>query len=78
MKELIAKLPMLTAPEENEELVIYLAASKVAVSAVIMKEREANQMSIYFVSRALQGPKVNYTSMEKLVLALVHASKRLR
>ncbi|GKC00897.1 reverse transcriptase domain-containing protein [Tanacetum coccineum] len=25
--------------------------------------------------RALRGPKVNYTSMEKLVLALVHASK---
>ncbi|GJT23338.1 reverse transcriptase domain-containing protein [Tanacetum coccineum] len=27
---------------------------------------------------ALRGPKVNYTSMEKLVLALVHASKRLK
>ncbi|GJW25875.1 reverse transcriptase domain-containing protein [Tanacetum coccineum] len=28
MKEHIAKLPMLTAPEEQEELIIYLAASK--------------------------------------------------
>nr|GEY53915.1 reverse transcriptase domain-containing protein [Tanacetum cinerariifolium] len=27
---------------------------------------------------ALRGPKLNYTSMEKLVLALVHASKRLK
>ncbi|GKA93322.1 reverse transcriptase domain-containing protein [Tanacetum coccineum] len=78
MKELIAKLPMLTAPEEKEELVIYLAASKEAVSVVLMTEREAKQMPIYFVSRALRGPEVNYTSMEKLVLALVHASKRLR
>ncbi|GJV72356.1 reverse transcriptase domain-containing protein [Tanacetum coccineum] len=33
MKEHIAKLPMLTAPEEQEELIIYLAASKEAVSA---------------------------------------------
>ncbi|GKE39283.1 reverse transcriptase domain-containing protein, partial [Tanacetum coccineum] len=64
--------------QEKEELVIYLAASKEAVSAVLMTEREAKQMSIYFVSRALRGPEVNYTSMEKLVLALVHASKRLR
>ncbi|GJS29039.1 reverse transcriptase domain-containing protein [Tanacetum coccineum] len=32
MKEHIAKLPMLTAPEEQEELIIYLAASKEAVS----------------------------------------------
>ncbi|GKA45367.1 reverse transcriptase domain-containing protein [Tanacetum coccineum] len=78
MKELIAKLPMLIAPEEKEELIIYLAESKEAVSAVLMMEREAKQMPIYFVSRALRGPEVNYTSMEKLVLALVHASKRLR
>ncbi|GJU60443.1 reverse transcriptase domain-containing protein [Tanacetum coccineum] len=78
MKEHIAKLPMLTALEEQEELIVYLAASKEAVSAVLMTEREARQMPIYFVSRALRGPKINYTAMEKLVLALVHASKRLR
>ncbi|GJU89645.1 reverse transcriptase domain-containing protein [Tanacetum coccineum] len=78
MKEHIAKLAMLTDPEEQEELIVYLAASKEAVSVVLMTEREARQMPIYFVSRALRGPEVNYTSMEKLVLALVHASKRLR
>ncbi|GJX60221.1 reverse transcriptase domain-containing protein [Tanacetum coccineum] len=78
MKQLIAELPMLTAPMEKEELIVYLAAAKETVSAVLMTEREAKQMPIYFVSRALRGPEVNYTSMEKLVLALVHASKRLK
>ncbi|GJY92128.1 reverse transcriptase domain-containing protein [Tanacetum coccineum] len=78
MKRLIAKLSMLTAPEEKEELIVYLAAAKEAVSAVLVTEREAKQMPIYFVSRALRGTEVNYTSMEKLVLALVHASKRLK
>ncbi|GJT86396.1 reverse transcriptase domain-containing protein [Tanacetum coccineum] len=78
MKEHIAKLPMLTAPKEQEELIVYLAASKEAISDVLMTEREARQMPIYFVSRALRGTKVNYTSMEKLVLALVHARKRIR
>ncbi|GJV06972.1 reverse transcriptase domain-containing protein [Tanacetum coccineum] len=78
MKQLIAKLPMLTAPMEKEELIVYLAAAKETVSAVLMTEREAKQMPIYFVSRALRGPELNYTSMEKLVLALVHASKRLK
>ncbi|GKE38119.1 reverse transcriptase domain-containing protein [Tanacetum coccineum] len=43
-----------------------------------MTEREAKQMPIYFVSRAIRVPELNYTSMEKLVLALVHASKRLK
>ncbi|GJW84373.1 reverse transcriptase domain-containing protein [Tanacetum coccineum] len=78
MKQLIAELPMLTVPMEKEELIVYLAAAKETVSAVLMTEREAKQMPIYFVSRALRGPEINYTSMEKLVQALLHASKRLR
>ncbi|GJR36889.1 reverse transcriptase domain-containing protein [Tanacetum coccineum] len=78
MKQLIAELPMLVAPTEKEELIVYLAAAKETVSAVLMTEREAKQMPIYFVSRALRGPEINYKSMEKLVLALVHASKRLK
>nr|GEX63999.1 reverse transcriptase domain-containing protein [Tanacetum cinerariifolium] len=77
MKQLIAELPILTAPKEKEELIIYLAAAKEAVSVVLMTTREAKKMSIYFISRALRGPKVNHTSMEKLVLALVDASKCL-
>ncbi|GKA98537.1 reverse transcriptase domain-containing protein, partial [Tanacetum coccineum] len=78
LKQLIAEVPMLTAPMEIEELIVYLAAAKETVSAVMMTEREAKQMPIYFVSKALRGPEINYTSMEKLVLALVHASKRLK
>ncbi|GJX63005.1 reverse transcriptase domain-containing protein [Tanacetum coccineum] len=78
MKQLIDELPMLTSPMEKEELIVYLAATKETVSAVLMMKREAKQMPIYFVSRALRGLKLNYTSMEKLVLALVHASKRLK
>ncbi|GKF62536.1 reverse transcriptase domain-containing protein [Tanacetum coccineum] len=69
---------MLTALMEKEELILYLAAAKETVSVVLLTEREAKQMSIYFVSRALRGLKINYTSIEKLVLALVHASKRLK
>nr|GEX24790.1 reverse transcriptase domain-containing protein [Tanacetum cinerariifolium] len=73
MKQLIAELSMLVAPMEKDELIIYLAAAKETVSVVLMMEREAQQIPIYFVSGALRGPKINYTSMEKLVLALVHA-----
>ncbi|GJT93622.1 reverse transcriptase domain-containing protein [Tanacetum coccineum] len=63
---------------KEETLIVYLAALRGAVSAVTNDEREAKQMPLYFVSRALRGPEVNYTAIEKLVLALVHASKRLR
>nr|GEU92672.1 retrotransposon protein, putative, unclassified [Tanacetum cinerariifolium] len=70
MKKLIAELPMLTSPEEKEEVIIYLAATKEAISVVLMMKREEKQTSVYFISRALQGPKINYTPMEKLILPL--------
>ncbi|GKA59188.1 reverse transcriptase domain-containing protein [Tanacetum coccineum] len=55
MKKLIAELPMLTAPKEKEELIIYLAAAKEAISAVLMTEREGKQIPVYFVSRYPTG-----------------------
>ncbi|GKB94278.1 reverse transcriptase domain-containing protein [Tanacetum coccineum] len=51
MKKLIAELPMLTEPMEKDELIFYLSAAKEAMSAVLMTEREAKQMRIYFVSQ---------------------------
>ncbi|GKA61055.1 reverse transcriptase domain-containing protein [Tanacetum coccineum] len=71
MKKLIAELPTLTTPKEKEELIVYLAAAKETVSAILMTERETKQMPIYFVSHALQSPEINYTPIEKLVLDLV-------
>nr|GEY43446.1 reverse transcriptase domain-containing protein [Tanacetum cinerariifolium] len=70
MKQFIAELPMLTAPREKEELIMYLAAAKEAISAVLMTERDGKQVPIYFVSRALQGLEIKHTSMKKLILAL--------
>ncbi|GJU40674.1 reverse transcriptase domain-containing protein [Tanacetum coccineum] len=58
MKIFIAELPVLTAPKEKEELIIYLAAAKEAISAILMTKRDGKQMPIYFVSRALQGPEL--------------------
>nr|GEU44023.1 hypothetical protein [Tanacetum cinerariifolium] len=71
MKQSIAELPMLTAPKEKEELIMYLAAAKEAISTVLMTERDGKQVPVYFVSCILQGPEINYTTMEKLILALV-------
>ncbi|GJR50997.1 reverse transcriptase domain-containing protein [Tanacetum coccineum] len=77
MKQCIAELPMLTAPKPKE-LIMYLCLAMEAVSAVLLIERDSQRMPIYFVSRALQASEINCISMEKLVLALVHALMRLR
>ncbi|GJZ97021.1 reverse transcriptase domain-containing protein [Tanacetum coccineum] len=78
LKQHLSELPLLVAPKPKEELIVYLSASHGAISAVLMTERGTVQTPVYFVSRALQGPELNYTPMEKLVLSLVFAAKRLR
>nr|GEW31614.1 reverse transcriptase domain-containing protein [Tanacetum cinerariifolium] len=78
LKQHLSELPLLVAPKPQEELIIYLSATYGAISAVLMAERGMDQMPIYFISCALQGPELNYSPMEKLVLSLVFAAKRLR
>ncbi|GKA80364.1 reverse transcriptase domain-containing protein [Tanacetum coccineum] len=78
LKQHMSELPLLVAPKPKEELIIYLSASYGAVSAVLMTERSTVQTPVYFISRALQGPELNYTLMEKLVLSLVFVAKRLQ
>nr|GFA39795.1 reverse transcriptase domain-containing protein [Tanacetum cinerariifolium] len=78
LKQHLSELPLLVAPKPQEELIMYLSATYGAVSAVLMTEWGTTQTPIYFISRALQGPELNYSPMEKLVLSLVFAAKRLR
>nr|GEX79949.1 reverse transcriptase domain-containing protein [Tanacetum cinerariifolium] len=61
-----------------EELIMYLSATYGAISSVLMTERGTAQMPIYFISRALQGLKLNNSPMEKLVLSLIFTAKRLQ
>ncbi|GKA96283.1 reverse transcriptase domain-containing protein [Tanacetum coccineum] len=78
MKKFIETLPMLTALIHGEVLMMYLTASTESISAALFARREEGQVPIYFVSRVLLGAKFNYPALEKLILAMVHAARRLR
>nr|GFA05226.1 reverse transcriptase domain-containing protein [Tanacetum cinerariifolium] len=78
LKQHLSALPLLATPKPQEELIIYLSATHGAISAVLLTERGMAQTPVYFISRALQGPELNYSPMEKLVLSLVFAAKWLR
>ncbi|PWA41545.1 hypothetical protein CTI12_AA552950 [Artemisia annua] len=49
-----------------------------STTSILLAERRKVQIPIYFASRDLQGAEQNYTESEILILALVHASRRLR
>ncbi|XP_022004349.1 uncharacterized protein LOC110901896 [Helianthus annuus] len=78
MKDCLIKLSTLTAPIKGEPLVLYLSASDRAVGAVLLVDRQGVQTPVYYVSRTLTDPETRYAIMEKLVLALIRASRRLR
>nr|GEZ67499.1 reverse transcriptase domain-containing protein [Tanacetum cinerariifolium] len=52
--------------------------TKGGVDCIHVRVRGMVQMLFYFISHALQGPEMNYTPMEKLVLSLVFTAKRLK
>ncbi|GJS87745.1 reverse transcriptase domain-containing protein [Tanacetum coccineum] len=56
---------------------MHLAASAESISVVLLTERKERQVPIYFVRRVLQGAEFNYSALEKLILALVYATRRL-
>ncbi|XP_027156196.1 uncharacterized protein LOC113756920 [Coffea eugenioides] len=77
LKQYLHHLPTLASPRPEEKLYLYLSAADEAVSAVLIRD-EGTQVPVYYVSRALRGPETRYTQVEKLVLGLVHAARRLK
>lgn len=62
----------------REIFYVYLAVFEDLLSAVLLKEDIGIQHPIYFVSKMLRGVEKHYLNVKKLVLALVHESRRLR
>ncbi|XP_015931939.1 uncharacterized protein LOC107458253 [Arachis duranensis] len=77
-KEILATPPVLRKPKAGEPLYLYLAITGEALAAILVREEGKTQQPVYFVSRALQGAEVKYSKLEKLALALLTSSHRLR
>ncbi|XP_028124872.1 uncharacterized protein LOC114321845 [Camellia sinensis] len=78
LKQCMANPPLLSQALSGEILFLYLAVSKTAVSAALIREDSSVQRPVYYISRALKGVEQNYPLLEKMALALVIASRRLR
>ncbi|KAJ9566694.1 hypothetical protein OSB04_002660 [Centaurea solstitialis] len=78
LKQYMTSPPLLTKPVEGEILQLYLAVSKNATSAVLVREEDQQQRPIYYVSKSFLDAETRYTSTEKLLLGLMTAAKKLR
>ncbi|XP_015943909.1 uncharacterized protein LOC107469032 [Arachis duranensis] len=77
-KEILATPPVLGKPKSGEPLYLYLAITGEALAAVLVREEGRAQQPVYFMSRALQGAELRYSKLEKLALALLTFSQRLK
>ena len=78
LKTYLSSPPILVSPVEGELLTLYLAVSDFSTSAVLVRDKERVQDPVYYCSRALRGAEERYPRMEKLILALVTAARKLR
>ena len=76
LKKYLVWAPILSALELGENLFMYLFVSEHAVGAVLMRDQSILQ-SVYYISKTLVNIETRYLPLEKLVLALVHATRKL-
>ena len=67
----------MSSPEVDEVLFAYLAVASHAVSFVLIREDSGIQRPVYYVSESLHRTEVWYLSLEKAILAVVHATRKL-
>jgi hypothetical protein len=82
LKQYLIQLTTLTPPSSEAPLLLYVATSSAVVSAALVQEKQEEQtkkqVRIYFVSKVLSPSKRNYTKMEKVLYAVLMASRKLR
>ena len=61
-----------------ESIYLYLAISETEVNAALIKEEGRKQLPVYYVNQAFQWAEFMYPRIEKIVFALIVASRKLR
>jgi hypothetical protein len=84
LKATLARAPILTPPQDDEPLYLYVAATTQVVSAVIVVERTEEghalpvQQPVYYINEVLSETKARYPQIQKLLYAVVLARRKLR
>ena len=78
LKTYLSSPPILVSPIEGELLTLYLVVSDFSTSTVLVRDKERVHYPVYYCSRALRRAEERYPRMEKLILALVTAARKLR
>ena len=67
----------MSSPAVDEVLYAYIAVALHAVSLVLIRDDNGLQRSVYYVSKSQHETEVRYSPLEKAILAVVYASRKL-
>ena len=67
----------MSSPKMDEVLFAYITITPHAVSLILIQVDSGIQRSVYYISRSLHEAKVQYLPLEKAILAIVHATRKL-
>ena len=67
----------MSKPEEDEVFFAYIAVALHAVSLVLVRDEDGVQRLVYYVSKSLHEAEVLYLPLERVILAVVHATQKL-
>ena len=74
LKEYLSRPPIMSSLEVDEVLFAHFAVASHAVSFVLIRVDSGIQQPVYYVNNSLYKAKVCYLSLEKAILAVVHAT----
>ena len=69
--------PILSKPNKEEVLYAYLAVMDYAVSFILVRNEDGIQRPVYYINKSLQEAETRYLSLEKAVLAIAYATRKL-
>jgi len=78
IKQALIYAPLLSPPDYSKDFILYLVASDSTIGVVLVQEDDVSQEHvIYYLSRSFTGPKLKYSHVEKLAVAVVFAVQRI-
>ena len=77
LKEYLSRPPIMSNPEMDEVLFAYIAVAPHAVSLVLIRVDSNIQRPVYYVSKSLHEAEVCFLPLEKAILSVVHATRKL-
>jgi hypothetical protein len=83
LKAYLTSSPILTPPKKHEDMMLYIVATSMVVSATIVVEREEKgrmyevQRPVYYISEVLSDFKIWCPYVQKLLYALLITSRKL-